>query len=169
MVRIKTNGDLCCEVNLNAASYNLIKLSCSQMNTDFNAAITSIDLTSYVKKGDMVQTVIDRHVNDENAHKNLFNEKADISILSDVAISGSYDDLTDKPTIPVVNNATITITQGGVEKGSFSVNQSSNSTVEIDDNSSVWGNITGSLSNQTDLQNILNAKTLVTFRDWSVV
>ena len=30
-----------------------------------------------------------------------------------------------------------------------------------------WGNITGTLSNQTDLQNALNEKTLVTIRRWS--
>lgn len=31
-----------------------------------------------------------------------------------------------------------------------------------------WGNITGTLSNQTDLQTALNNKTLVIIRDWSV-
>ena len=33
--------------------------------------------------------------------------------------------------IPTVGNATITITQGGVTKGTFTVNQSSNHTVEL--------------------------------------
>lgn len=49
-----------------------------------------------------------------------------------VATSGDYDDLTNKPTIPTVNNATITLTQGGVTKGSFTLNQSGNDTIALD-------------------------------------
>lgn len=49
-----------------------------------------------------------------------------------VATTGSYTDLADKPTIPTVNDATITLTQGGVSKGSFSVNQSSPQTIDFD-------------------------------------
>lgn len=44
--------------------------------------------------------------------------------------SGSYEDLTDKPSIPTVNDALLTIKQGGVTKGTFSAN--SNQNVEID-------------------------------------
>ena len=44
--------------------------------------------------------------------------KADTAVqpadLATVATSGSYNDLSDKPTIPTVNNPTITFTQGGV-------------------------------------------------------
>jgi len=47
--------------------------------------------------------------------------------------SGSYNDLTNKPTIPTVNDNTITITQGGVTKGSFTLNQSTNQTIDVDD------------------------------------
>lgn len=54
------------------------------------------------------------------------------SDLATVATSGSYNDLQDKPTIPTVNNATITLTQGGVTKGSFSLNQSNNDTIDFD-------------------------------------
>lgn len=46
--------------------------------------------------------------------------------------SGNYDDLTNKPTIPKVNNNTITITQGGVTKGSFTLNQNTNQTIALD-------------------------------------
>lgn len=53
--------------------------------------------------------------------------------LSDVAISGSYNDLLNKPTIPAAaNNATITITQGGVTKGSFTADQATDATIDID-------------------------------------
>ena len=58
--------------------------------------------------------------------------KADTSSLATVATSGSYADLSNKPTIPTVNDATITITQGGVTKGSFTLNQSSGDTIALD-------------------------------------
>lgn len=54
------------------------------------------------------------------------------SDLADVATSGSYDDLADKPTIPTVNNATLTIKQGGEIKGTFSANASTNEVVDLD-------------------------------------
>ena len=52
--------------------------------------------------------------------------------LATVATSGSYNDLSNKPTIPTVNDATITLTQSGITKGSFTLNQSTNSTIELD-------------------------------------
>jgi len=62
--------------------------------------------------------------------------KADTAVqpgdLATVATTGSYTDLLNKPTIPTVNDATITITQGGVTKGSFTLNQASDDTIEID-------------------------------------
>lgn len=55
-----------------------------------------------------------------------------ISDLANVATSGSYDDLSDKPTIPTVNNPTITFTQGGTTKGTITLNQASNQTIAFD-------------------------------------
>ena len=48
------------------------------------------------------------------------------------SFSGSYNDLTDKPTIPTVNDPTITFTQGGVTKGTISLNQAANQTIALD-------------------------------------
>ena len=45
--------------------------------------------------------------------------------LKSVAFSGSYNDLTDKPTIPIVNNGKLTIYRNGTALGSFAANQSS--------------------------------------------
>jgi len=59
------------------------------------------------------------------------------SALSTVATSGSYTDLSNQPTIPTVNNKTITITQGGVTKGSFTLNQSTNETIALDSGGSI--------------------------------
>ena len=74
--------------------------------------------------------------------------------------------IANKPTIPTVNDATITFTQGGVTKGSFTLNQSTAATIALDaggggGGSAAWGSITGTLSDQTDLQSALDAKTPV--------
>lgn len=59
--------------------------------------------------------------------------------LSTVATSGSYADLSNKPTIPSVGNGTITIKQAGSTKGSFTMNQSGNTTIELTDNNTTYG------------------------------
>lgn len=51
--------------------------------------------------------------------------------FSTVATSGSYNDLTDKPTIPTVNNATLTIQRNSTNVGTFTANASSNKTINI--------------------------------------
>lgn len=58
--------------------------------------------------------------------------------LSTVATSGSYNDLSDKPTIPSVGNGTITITQNGATKGTFTTNQSGNTTIALTDNNTTY-------------------------------
>ena len=45
--------------------------------------------------------------------------------------SGSYNDLTDRPTIPTVNNATLTIQRNSTSVGTFTANASSNKTINI--------------------------------------
>ena len=45
--------------------------------------------------------------------------------------SGSYNDLTNKPTIPTVNNATLTIQKNGTNVQTFTANQSTNATANI--------------------------------------
>ena len=46
--------------------------------------------------------------------------------------SGDYNDLTNKPTIPTVNNATLTIKQGGTTKGTFTANASTDVEIDLD-------------------------------------
>lgn len=50
------------------------------------------------------------------------------SSLSTVATTGSYNDLSNKPTIPTVNNPTITFMQGSTLVGTMTLNQSGNQT-----------------------------------------
>ena len=47
------------------------------------------------------------------------------------SFSGSYNDLIDKPTIPTVNNGTLTIQKNGEDVQTFTANQSSNVTANI--------------------------------------
>ena len=51
--------------------------------------------------------------------------------LAAVATSGSYNDLLNKPTIPTVNNATLTIQKNGADVQTFAANQSTNATANI--------------------------------------
>ena len=51
--------------------------------------------------------------------------------LSNVAFTGSYNDLSDKPTIPTVNNATLTIQKNGTTVKTFTANQSTAATANI--------------------------------------
>lgn len=51
--------------------------------------------------------------------------------FSTVATSGSYNDLSNKPTIPTVNNATLTIQRNSTSVGTFTANASSNKTINI--------------------------------------
>ena len=51
--------------------------------------------------------------------------------LATVATSGSYNDLTDTPAIPTVNNATLTIQRNGTNVQTFTANQSTNATANI--------------------------------------
>lgn len=61
--------------------------------------------------------------------------------------------------LPTVNNGTLDIQVNGASVGTFTANQSGNTTANIVvPDSATWGNITGTLSNQTDLQNALNGK-----------
>lgn len=67
--------------------------------------------------------------------------------LAKVATSGSYNDLSNKPTIPSVGNGTITIKQAGSVKGSFTTNQSGATTIELtDNNTNTWRGIQDNLT-----------------------
>lgn len=64
--------------------------------------------------------------------------------LATVATSGSYNDLSNKPTIPTVNDATLTITQNGTSAGTFTANASSNTTIALTD--TTYSAMTGATS-----------------------
>lgn len=72
------------------------------------------------------------------------------SKLSKVAASGDYNDLSNKPTIPSVGNGTVTITQNGTSKGTFTMNQSGNTTIALTDtNTNTWRGIQNNLTSDS--------------------
>lgn len=52
--------------------------------------------------------------------------------------SYSWSEISNRPSIPSVGNGTITITQNGATKGTFTLNQSGNATIALTDNNTVY-------------------------------
>lgn len=52
--------------------------------------------------------------------------------------SYSWSEISNRPSIPSVGNGTITITQNGTTKGTFTLNQSGNATIALTDNNTVY-------------------------------
>ncbi len=72
-------------------------------------------------------------VSGEKLSKILGKIKKWFTDLKIVAFTGNYNDLINKPDVPTVGNGTVTITQNGVDKGSFSMNQSGNTSIALSD------------------------------------
>ena len=79
------------------------------------------------------------------------------SKLATVATSGSYNDLKNKPTIPSVGNGTVTIKQAGTSKGTFTMNQSGNTTIELTDNNT-WRGIQNNLTSDSTTDSLSAAQ-----------
>ena len=108
-------------------------------------------------------------ISNQSDLQTALNAKANIASLATVASSGSYDDLSNKPTI---GTGTITIKKNGETIDSFGLNQtvSQNINISVPTKASdltndsgfisgvAWGDITGTLSNQTDLSSVLANK-----------
>lgn len=80
----------------------------------------------------------------------------------DFTAAADNDVLVKKHLEKAIGNGTVTIKQGNVTKGTFTLNGSSDVTIDLDEGgggASVWGQITGNLADQTDLKNALDAIT----------
>ena len=64
-------------------------------------------------------------------HTHTVSQITDFPTLATVATSGNYNDLSNKPTIPTVNDATLTIQKNGTTVNTFTANASSNVTANI--------------------------------------
>ena len=95
------------------STHNLNIIGTTSVTIDGNQVLTTNDVATVATSGS-------------------YNDLTNKPTLATVATSGSYNDLSNKPAIPTVNDATITITQGGTTKGTFTLNQSSNATIALD-------------------------------------
>lgn len=75
--------------------------------------------------------IADGTIVDADINANAAISASKIAGLADVATSGSYDDLTDAPTIPTVNNATLTIQKNGTNVATFTANSATAATANI--------------------------------------
>lgn len=86
---------------------------------------------------------------------------ADSALQPNDNISELYNDVgyITASSLPTVNDGTLTIQVNGSDLATFSANQANDTIANISiPNAAEWGNITGTLSDQTDLQNALDAK-----------
>src|SRR5574344_115166 len=77
----------------------------------------------------VIKTAVDGKANSSHTHTK--SQITDFPTLATVATSGSYNDISNKPTIPTVNNATLTIQKNGSNVQTFTANASSNVTANI--------------------------------------
>src|SRR5574344_438958 len=70
----------------------------------------------------VIKTALDGKANSSHTHTK--SQITDFPTLATVATSGSYNDLSNKPTIPTVNNATLTIQKNGSNVQTFTANVS---------------------------------------------
>lgn len=95
-------------------------------DANFNAG-TNYNNKTYLPVGDHVQEIITSATigSQSVSHANT-------------AGSVAWGNVTGRPTIPSVGNGTVTITQNGATKGSFTLNQSGNATIALTDNNTVY-------------------------------
>ena len=128
-----------------------------------NITLTASDVNALPNTtviGDGVLTLQKNGVNIDTFNANATaNKSINITVPTDTADLTNGAGFITASSLPTVNNGTLTIQANGITVGTFTANQAGNTTANIVvPDSATWGNITGTLSNQTDLQNALDAK-----------
>lgn len=97
--------------------------------------IKYLDLNGLDRYDTLIKNYIEKNYVDYNTEQELSStQKAQARTnigAGTSSFSGSYNDLTNKPTIPTVNNATLTIQKNGTNVQTFTANASSNVTANI--------------------------------------
>lgn len=142
-------------------AYNADKvIFCYDDNNNTYAPITNYTGTDFYFSTGLVNNISASYTLDDNDTW----DGGDIT-LATVATSGAYSDLIGTPTIPTVNNPTITFTQGGVTKGTITLNQSSDATIALDAGGGGGAEIDDTTSSTTTVyssqktQNLIDALT----------
>lgn len=99
----------------------------SQLDNDsgYTKVVESEENEGYAKNADSA----DFAVNSQNAS---YATNADTASFASWAGNVEWDNVQNKPDVPTVNDSTITIKQGGETKGTFTLNQATPSTIELD-------------------------------------
>ena len=84
-----------------------------------------------VQTEDIAWGNISGEITDQTDLQQEFSKYTPTTSLATVATSGDYGDLLNTPTIPTVNNATLTIQKNSTNIGTFTANASSNETINI--------------------------------------
>lgn len=119
---------------------------------DTNAHVTTADKAAWNgKQNALTQTQLDNIA--------AVPDKANSADLATVATTGDYSDLLNAPTIPTVNDATLTIQKNGTDVATFTANASSNVTANlaIPVNTSDLNNDAGFLTQHNPVDNALSA------------
>ena len=96
---------------------------------------TKTELSDYVQTSTLTTTLADYALSSEIpttvAELTDASDYATVASLATVATSGSYNDLSNKPTIPTVNNATLTIKRNNTTVDTFTANASEDKAINI--------------------------------------
>lgn len=123
----------------------------TEVESAISAAIGAIDIPSktsdltndgadgtstYVEADDLAQVATTGNYNDLNNKPTI----PAAQVNSDWNATSGVAEILNKPTIPTVNDATLTITQNGTSKGTFTANDADDTTIELTDTTYTAGN-----------------------------
>lgn len=131
-----TINTLTTDINNVVSSTSALNATVTQHTEDISGLSTDLDNVSATVSnlGRDVTNLTDLCSENSTAIGSLQNTittKADTSSLSAVALTGEYSDLLNPPEIPVVNNSTITLSDGESTLASFTLNQATDATITI--------------------------------------
>ena len=142
--QIQDSGTKIAEININGTTQNVYAPAGGSASVSWNQTQNSGDKIAEVTINGTSQNVYSpnsqtfteasarTNINSGETYPTIFGKiKKFFADLKAVAFSGSYNDLTDKPTIPTVNNATLTIQKNGTDVQTFTANASTNATANI--------------------------------------
>ena len=116
------------------ANYNV------QMQGVYNSLADKVTIGTFNSRLTEVDTELARKVNSAELctiNGERLDTRSDFELvrsdsIATVATTGNYNDLNNTPAIPTVNDATLTIKQGGVARGTFSANANQNVEINLD-------------------------------------
>ena len=114
--------------NLNELLTNSVNLTNKYYDLFINPEPMMVTLELMDEDNTIQEVVVPNRAKDMELYQDAFDV---IQSLAPVAISGDYNDLAHRPTIPTVYDGTVTVTQNEETIALFSMNQRGDSTIEI--------------------------------------